>query len=169
MRTSPIKRLLYLGLAIIGLGAPTLLPAAGPAGARAADFAVYADSLAAGWADWSWDSAVNLSNAAPVRGGGGASVAVTYGATPWGGLRLHANTALSAAGYSAVRFWVHGGASGGQAIEFKVITADPATAAQANLVFAPERLSARRIASPTASTSTMFFSTTALGGNGSTA
>ena len=50
-----------------------------------------------------------------------------------------------------------------------VMTAEPATAAAANLRFAPERLSARRIASPTASTSTMFFSTTALGGSGSTA
>ena len=50
-----------------------------------------------------------------------------------------------------------------------VITAEPATAAQANLVRAPVRASARRMASPTASTSTMFFSTTALGGSGSTA
>ena len=50
-----------------------------------------------------------------------------------------------------------------------VITAEPATAAAAYLVLAPERFSARRIASPTASTSTMFFSTTALGGSGSTA
>ena len=33
----------------------------------------------------------------------------------------------------------------------------------------PERDMARRMASPTASTSTMFFSTTALGGSGSTA
>ena len=50
-----------------------------------------------------------------------------------------------------------------------VITAEPATAAAACLVRAPERASARLMASPTASTSTMFFSTTALGGSGSTA
>ena len=50
-----------------------------------------------------------------------------------------------------------------------VITADPATAAAAFFTFVPERLTARRMASPTASTSTMFFSTTALGGSGSTA
>ena len=50
-----------------------------------------------------------------------------------------------------------------------VITAEPATAAAAFLARVPERLTARRMASPTASTSTMFFSTTALGGSGSTA
>jgi hypothetical protein len=37
------------------------------------------------------------------------------------------------------------------------------------LGLAPGTATARRIASPTASTSTMFFSTTAFGGNGSTA
>ena len=50
-----------------------------------------------------------------------------------------------------------------------VITDEPATAAAANLALVPERSTARLIASPTASTSTMFFSTTALGGSGSTA
>ena len=50
-----------------------------------------------------------------------------------------------------------------------VITAEPATAAAACLALVPERATARRMASPTASTSTMFFSTTALGGSGSTA
>ena len=50
-----------------------------------------------------------------------------------------------------------------------VITAEPATAAAANFALLPDRLSARRMASPTASTSTMFFSATAFGGSGSTA
>jgi len=49
------------------------------------------------------------------------------------------------------------------------MTDDPATAAAAYLVRRPERATARLMASPTASTSTMFFSTTAFGGNGSTA
>ncbi|KAG0922362.1 hypothetical protein G6F32_014702 [Rhizopus arrhizus] len=46
-----------------------------------------------------------------------------------------------------------------------VITADPATAAAASLALLPERFIARRMASPTASPSTMFFSTTAFGGS----
>jgi hypothetical protein len=45
-----------------------------------------------------------------------------------------------------------------------VITEEPETAAAACLARVPERLTARRMASATASTSTMFFSTTALGG-----
>jgi len=49
------------------------------------------------------------------------------------------------------------------------MTDDPETAAAAYFVRDPERVTARRIASPTCSTSTMFFSTTALGGSGSTA
>ena len=50
-----------------------------------------------------------------------------------------------------------------------VITAEPATASAECLFFDWARLTARRMASPTASTSVMFFSTTELGGNGSTA
>jgi hypothetical protein len=50
-----------------------------------------------------------------------------------------------------------------------VITDDPSTAAAPCLARLPERAMARRMASPTASISTMFFSTTAFGGSGSTA
>lgn len=49
-----------------------------------------------------------------------------------------------------------------------VITAAPDTATDACFTLLPERFSARLMASPTASTSTMFFSTTALGGSAST-
>jgi hypothetical protein len=49
-----------------------------------------------------------------------------------------------------------------------VITADPATATAACFDLVPERLTARRIASPTASTSAMLFSTTEFAGRGST-
>ncbi|MEZ4716074.1 MAG: hypothetical protein R2851_08295 [Caldilineaceae bacterium] len=48
-----------------------------------ADLTVYADALAPGWEDWSWDSAVDLANAAPVYSGA-ASIAVTYEAA-WAG------------------------------------------------------------------------------------
>jgi hypothetical protein len=50
-----------------------------------------------------------------------------------------------------------------------VITADPATAQAAVLVLVPDLATARRIASPTSSASVIFFSTTELGGSGSTA
>src|SRR3569623_596647 len=50
-----------------------------------------------------------------------------------------------------------------------VMTADPATATAAWVRRVPERLTARSMAEPTASTSAMLFSTTACGGNGTTA
>jgi len=86
----------------------------------AADVTVYADSLASGWANWSWGAAVNLSNASPVHAGS-ASTAVTINSTEWGGLYLHTDAALEGSNYTGVRFWIHGGVSGGQQIEFKII------------------------------------------------
>src|SRR5262249_13964483 len=68
-------------------------PPAAQSSAPAADITVYADNLASGWEDWSWDTTVNLANATPVHSGG-ASVAATYTAA-WGGLQLHTNTALT--------------------------------------------------------------------------
>jgi hypothetical protein len=106
----------FCGLLMLTIQQP---PASGRA--LAADVAVYADGLATGWENWSWDTTVNLASNAAVHSGG-VSVAATYTAQ-YGGLRMHANTALTGADYSAVRFWVHGGATGGQAIQFKVITA----------------------------------------------
>jgi len=50
-----------------------------------------------------------------------------------------------------------------------VITADPATATAACFRRVPDRLTARRMASPTAASSVIAFSTTEFGGSGSTA
>ncbi|MBI4918119.1 MAG: glycoside hydrolase family 44 protein [Acidobacteria bacterium] len=82
------------------------------AGPVAADVAVYADALGAGWANWSWSATVNLANASPVHGGS-ASIATTY-AAGWAGLYLHVAPALDGALFRAVRFAIHGGAAGGQ-------------------------------------------------------
>jgi endoglucanase len=79
---------------------------------------IYADTLASAWADWSWETTRNFANVLPVHSGS-ASIAVTYSAA-WGGLLLNADTAQSTAGYNSIRFWVHGGASGGQSINFHV-------------------------------------------------
>src|SRR5687767_12841186 len=82
-----------------------LLLALAPA-ASAADQPVYAEGLAAGWQDWSWDASVDMSSGAQAHGGVIAAAATITAA--WGGLRLHATAAVPAAGVSAVRFWVHG-------------------------------------------------------------
>ncbi len=85
----------------------------------ASNLAVYTDSLASGWADWSWNTAVNFNNTSPVQSDS-ASIAATYAAA-WGGLYLHSVSALSSSNYTAVQFWIHGGSVGGQNIVFKVV------------------------------------------------
>ena len=113
MRTSGIQHALSRLAALVAMcGALALLPAQQPRAfsqAPAADVMVYAEALASGWADWSWDTNVNLASATTVHSGG-VSVAATYTAQD-GGLRLHTDTALAGADYSAVRFWIHGGAA----------------------------------------------------------
>jgi hypothetical protein len=125
MRTSSLQHSLHVIAVLIAIfGALALLPAQQtPTYGRtlAADITVYTDNLATGWADWSWDTTVNLASSTAVHSGS-VSVAASYTAQ-WGGLRIHANTALTGADYSAVRFWIHGGAPGGQAVQLKVITA----------------------------------------------
>ncbi len=85
----------------------------------AEDVPVYIDALAGDWADWSWDTTHDFSNPSPVHGGS-ASIAATFNAA-WGGLYLHTDALLPADDYEAVRFWIHGGSSGGQSIAVKII------------------------------------------------
>ncbi|MCC7362136.1 MAG: hypothetical protein IT317_21810 [Anaerolineales bacterium] len=81
----------------------------------AAGHTLYADALAGGWNDWSWDPITrDLTAAAPVHSGAHA-IAVTY-TGGWGGLKLAYPAELNAAAYDTLRFWVHGGPSGGQQV-----------------------------------------------------
>ncbi len=84
----------------------------------AANSPIYADVLAAGWEDWSWETDRNFNNADPVHSGS-ASIAVTYTAS-WGGLLLHTGSAVPTSDTIAIRFWVHGGSTGGQSVNFHV-------------------------------------------------
>jgi hypothetical protein len=105
-----------LPLAVL-LQSCTLIQAAQaqPAPARtAADAVIYDDALAAGWADWSWDTTVNLASNTPVHGGA-AAISARFDAA-WAGFYLHAEPAIPLAGYTHLRFWLHGGAQGGQRI-----------------------------------------------------
>ena len=84
-----------------------------------ADVAVYDDSLAAGWQDWSYDAARDFSNASPTHGGSSASIAVTLDG--WGGLQVgYGGTYLDVSAYDTLRFWIHGGSTGGQPIDLFV-------------------------------------------------
>jgi len=112
-------RRVVLAILTLALCLPALPSASGISAAT--DLPVYTDALASGWtASYSWGAAIVLANSSPVHSGS-ASIAATINDTQWGGLYLHTDAALSASGYTAVRFWVHGGSAGGQQISFKVI------------------------------------------------
>ncbi len=79
--------------------------------------AIYNDSLASGWQDWSWNSSRNLSNSNPVQSGSRSmSVQIT---AAWGALYLHHN-GVSTSGYTNLEFYVNGGTSGGQQLKLIV-------------------------------------------------
>lgn len=70
---------------------------------------IYADSLSAGWNDWSW-AAVNLNASSPVHGG---SKSISVGLGAWQGLYLH-NASPDLLGVTHLQFYLHGGSAGGQ-------------------------------------------------------
>ena len=83
-----------------------------------ADVVVFKDALEPPWQNWSWGCAVNLAAPSPVHSGN-ASVAVTF-TSGWSGLYFHTEPSVAGADLHAVRFWVHGGSSGGQRINLVV-------------------------------------------------
>jgi hypothetical protein len=67
---------------------------------------IYDDGLATDWANWSWDSAIDI--AAPtIVHSGSAAIAITYNAG-WAGLSLRASTPIATDGHTAIAFWVYG-------------------------------------------------------------
>ena len=81
----------------------------------ATDMSIYGDSLSTGWQDWSWNVTDDLSNPAPVHSDT-KSIAVTF-IQNWDGFQLGRLDPLDLSGVSALRFWIHGGASGNQTIQ----------------------------------------------------
>jgi uncharacterized repeat protein (TIGR01451 family) len=99
------------------LAASALIGAPNPAQGQApADLVVYDDALASGWANWPYGSIDHdFANASPVYSGT-ASIAVTY-TGGWSGLQLgYGGAYLDVNAYDTLRFWVHGGSTGGQPI-----------------------------------------------------
>jgi hypothetical protein len=86
----------------------------------AADLAVYGENLNAGWANWSWNAAVDFAATSPIHDGTH-SLAVTY-ASGWAGLYLAAVQAVDSGPYDTLQFWIHGGNSGGR--KLRVVLAD---------------------------------------------
>ena len=82
---------------------------------------IYGDALAADWASWSWSATIDFNGTNPVRVGTRA-INVTYQA--WGGLSLRKGTAQSTSGYTALKFWVHGGTGAAKSLRVYTQTAD---------------------------------------------
>jgi hypothetical protein len=74
---------------------------------------IYADALANNWGDWSWNTTVNLDNPAPACGTYSIAATFTQG---WDGLQFGHQPAIDLNGYDTLRFWIHGGTSGGQSV-----------------------------------------------------
>jgi alpha-L-arabinofuranosidase len=112
-----MRRTVYWIIALFGL-----LTASKHAGA---DQAIYADSLANGWDNWSW-CATDLGATAYVHGGV-KSANVTYTGA-WQGFYLHHN-AFDTTLYSALTFWIHGGGVSGRSIQVQALLNGTAQAA----------------------------------------
>ena len=90
----------------------TLLAAVSLAVPAFADQTLYDDSLQSGWSNWSW-ATTNLASTSPVHGGADA-ISVQAGA--YQALYLH-HDAQAASGFTALRFWINGGQTGGQKLQ----------------------------------------------------
>jgi hypothetical protein len=122
-----VRGLLSVVLIGLGLSFGWLLSPSAVQSRPQAPHLIYDDALVNGWEDWSWDPiTVNVNNTNPVRGS--RSLAVTY-TGGWGAVQLGHQPTLDLSGYDTLRFWIHGGSSGGQSVsvrldegEAKVIT-----------------------------------------------
>ena len=82
---------------------------------------VYDDALASDWSDWSWTATTNVAATSPVKSG---SKAITATLGGYGALSLRKGVAQSTSGYTALRFWVHGGTGSAKALRVFTYTAD---------------------------------------------
>lgn len=105
--------LVVLGLLLVAiLGAIHLAPTTDR---TLVELAVFADSLADGWQDWSWGNRmIDFSSSNPVFSGD-AAVSVTFN-VGWAGFMLGRKTNLDISGYDEIQSAIHGCASGGQPI-----------------------------------------------------
>lgn len=103
------------------------------ASAATPDIPVYADSLAAGWENWSWGTAVASSATAHA---GSASAAVTY-QEGWAGLYWHSPATIAGADVASVSFWIRGATVDGQTISLSLYDAANSPSSLAVTLAAP--------------------------------
>jgi hypothetical protein len=86
-----------------------------PAVAQAqSNLTIYADSLATGWLDYSYNTTRNFANTSPVHAGND-SISATI-TSAYGGIQLF-HPPMTNSAYGFVSFWLNGGAAGGQQLQ----------------------------------------------------
>jgi hypothetical protein len=115
MMRSFFRWFVVFSLIALGLVAGSLFGATTVRGRPQAPHIVYDEALTNSWEDWSWGAITqNLNTTNPVHGGS-RSIAVTF-TGGWGGLQFGHQPAVDLSGHDTLRFWIHGGASGGQSV-----------------------------------------------------
>lgn len=104
----------YVDDVMLGVAVP-IIPAPPLQGAMA----LYDDSFANDWQNWSWAS-VDGANTTTVNSGA-SSIAVT--AAAYTALRFH-HTPLDSGPYESLTFWINGGVNGGQILSLNALIAD---------------------------------------------
>ncbi|MEZ4714201.1 MAG: glycoside hydrolase family 44 protein [Caldilineaceae bacterium] len=94
-----------------GLASPAFAP-------TIQESAVYTDMLAPGWDNYSWNISADFENTSEVYSGTSA-ISVTYNLA-WATLYLTTARQVSGNDYTVLRFWIHGGSTGGQKISVKL-------------------------------------------------
>jgi hypothetical protein len=107
----------YMHLQIVPLIRCSALAAAlflaGPAPVRGqTNLAIYSDSMANGFQDWSW-GAHSLSSASPVHSG---TNAVSFSGTAWQAISFW-HSDFNPVPYTNLNFWANGGSTGGQIVQ----------------------------------------------------
>ncbi len=82
---------------------------------------LYDDAFTSGWQNWSWAS-VNAAATNPVNSG---TSSIAVNSDPYTAVYFHHN-AFATDDYSALTFWIHGGASGGQLLQVRALLSDNA-------------------------------------------
>src|SRR5689334_12035237 len=88
------------------------------ASAATVTWPVYTDKIEWGLEAWSWNGVYNYGNTSPVRSGTTA-MAATF-TSPWAALYLHSNVHIYTDSLQTLRFFIHGGSTGGQQISVGV-------------------------------------------------
>ena len=103
---------------------PVVLLAAPMVSTAQTNLAIYSDSLASGWMDYSYWCVRNFANTSPVHSGSDSiSVAIT---NAFGGLQLY-HAGITNTAYGSVSFWLNGGTTGGQQLQMYGLLGTPPT------------------------------------------